>query len=157
MRFALQAQPLDAAAIAPYATVLKAADGVARMVPEVMHHDGVPGAHAFTILCPQPVAGSVSIGALERHPHSTQSFLPITSGRWLILVAPKTAAGEPDLTGALAFIAGPEDAICIGHDVWHAGLTVFDGPAQFAMIMWKAEAGDDGVQFHLPDPIGISL
>lgn len=157
MSLALQAQPLDAAALAPYATVLSAADGVARMVPEVMQNDGVSGAHAFTILCPQPLAGAVSITALERHPHSTQSFLPITSGRWLILIAPKTAAGEPDLSGALAFIAGPEDAICIHQDVWHAGLTVFDRPAQFAMIMWKAQAGDDGVQSHLSDAIAISL
>jgi ureidoglycolate lyase len=157
MTIALTARPLDAAALAPYATLIVAADGVARVVPEVMQHDGVPGAHALTILCPQPVVGPVRIAALERHPHSTQSFLPITAGRWLILVAPKNAAGEPDLASALAFLAGPEDAVCIGHDVWHAGLTVLERPAHFAMLMWKAEAGDDGVLFTLPRPIEIAL
>lgn len=157
MSFALTAQPLDASALAPYATVLRASDGRARVVPEVVEHDGVAGAHAFTILCPQPVSGPITIAALERHPHSTQSFLPITAGRWLILVAPKTAGGEPDLSGALAFIAGPDDAICIGLDVWHAGLTVLDAPAQFGMMMWKAEAGDDGVLFQLPEAIQVNL
>src|SRR4051812_35216052 len=125
----IKARPLDAAALAPYATVLSAPDGKARVVSEVMARGDVPGAHAFTILCPKPVTGPVTIAALERHPHSTQSFVPLKSGRWLVVVAPKLASGEPDLSGALTFIAGPEDAICIGQDVWHAGLTVFDQEA----------------------------
>ncbi len=70
-------------------------------------------------------------------------------------MAPKLASGDPDLSGALAFIAGPEDAICIGQDVWHAGLTVFDQEAQFGMIMWKAENGEDGVLHQLPEALAI--
>ena len=157
MSFPLKARPLDAALLAPYATVLDAPGGKARAVPEVMAIADVPGAHAFTILCPAPVAGPISIAALERHPHSTQSFLPLAAGRWLILVAPTSASGEPDLGGALAFIAGPEDAICIGQDVWHAGLTVLDQPAQFGMIMWKAEDADDGVLHQLATPLVVEV
>lgn len=157
MTLTLKAQPLDAAALAPYAIVLRSPDGKAQAVPEVLAKGDVPGAHAFTILCPNPVAAPASVAALERHPHSTQSFLPITAGRWLILVAPKTASGAPDLAGALAFIAGPEDAICMGQDVWHAGLTVFDKPAQFGMVMWKAENGEDGVLFQLPEAVTVEV
>ena len=157
MSFVLKVRPVDAAALAPYATVLSAADGKARAFPEVMEKGDVAGAHAFTILCPKPAAGPVRIAALERHPHSTQSFLPIEAGRWLILVAPKTARGEPDMGRALAFVAGPEDAICIGRDVWHAGLTVLDRPAQFGMIMWKAESGDDGVLWSLAEPVEVEV
>ncbi|MBN9331930.1 ureidoglycolate lyase [Devosia sp.] len=157
MTFVLKARPLDAAALAPYATVLNASDGKARAFPEVMAHGDVAGAHAFTILCPNPVEGAVRVGALERHPHSTQSFVPIKAGRWLVLVAPKTADGVPDLGAALAFIAGPEDAICINQDVWHAGLTVFDQPAQFGMIMWKAEREEDGVLWQLPEAIAVEI
>jgi ureidoglycolate lyase len=157
MTFVLKARPVDAAALAPYATVLNSADGKAQAFLEVMEKGDVPGAHAFTILCPKPVDGSVRIAALERHPHSTQSFLPIKAGRWLVLVAPKAASGEPDLAGALAFVAGPEDAICIGRDVWHAGLTVFDQPAQFGMIMWKAESAEDGVLWQLGEAVEVAL
>ena len=102
-------------------------------------------------------AGSVSITALERHAHSTQSLLPIRAGRWLILVAPTSADGSPDLSGARAFVAGPEQAICIGRNVWHAGLTVFDKPAEFGMIMWKAEGGDDGVLYELEVPLTVTV
>ncbi|PXA96267.1 hypothetical protein DMC47_18155 [Nostoc sp. 3335mG] len=157
MSLILNARPLDAAALAPYASVLGSIDSKARMVPDVMEKGDVPGAHAFTILCPQPVSGPVRIPALERHPHSTQSFLPIVAGRWLVLVAPTAAGGEPDLNGAMAFVAGPEDAICIGRNVWHAGLTVLDRPAQFGMIMWKAESAEDGVLHELVEPVTVTM
>jgi ureidoglycolate lyase len=157
MSLTLKARPLDAAMLAPYATLLRAPDGTALAFPEVLARGEIPGAHGFTVLCPQPVEGPVRIAALERHPHSTQSFLPLVAGRWLIVVAPKTANGDPDLERALAFVAGPQDAICIGRDVWHAGLTVLDQPAQFGMIMWKVEHGEDGVLHPLSEPIAIEL
>lgn len=154
----LIAQELTADAIAPYVTVLAAAERKAAVFAPVLEIGDVPGHHAFTILCPDPVdGGSVSIAALERHPHSTQSFLPIRAGRWLVLVAPTSADGSPDLSGALAFVAGPEQAICIGRNVWHAGLTVFDKPAEFGMIMWKADGGDDGVLFPLDVPLTVAI
>ncbi len=154
----LTAQKLSAQAIAPYVTILSAPDRKATVVAPVLEVGDVPGHHAFTILCPNPVAdGAVSITALERHAHSTQSFLPIKAGRWLVLVAPTAADGSPDMSGARAFVAGPEDAICIGRNVWHAGLTVLDQPAEFGMLMWKAAAGDDGVLHQLQAPLTIML
>lgn len=157
MSLTLKAGPLDAAALAPYVTLLGSNDGKARVVAEVMEKGDVPGAHAFTVLCPQPVVGPIAIGALERHPHSSQSFVPLDGGRWIVLVAPKDEAGAPELTGAMAFVAGPGDAICIARDVWHAGLTVLDRPAQFGMIMWKADAAEDGVVHHLKDAIQVEI
>ncbi|MCZ4345593.1 ureidoglycolate lyase [Devosia neptuniae] len=151
----LKALPLNAEALAPYVSVLAASDGKARAIPEVHMTGDVPGAHALTILCPQPVAGPVLIATMERHPHSNQSFLPIRSGRWLVVVAPTAADGSPDVSGAMAFVAGPEDAICIYQNVWHAGLTVLDSPGEFGMIMWKAENGADGEVSTLVEPIAI--
>lgn len=157
MSISLKALPLDVKALAPFVTVLTAPDDQAAIVPEVLEQGNVPGTHVFTILCPQPTVGAVRIAALERHPHSTQSFLPISAGEWLVLVAPNAADGSPDLSGAMAFRAGPEDAICIHRNVWHAGLTVFDRPAQFGMVMWKARADEDGILHHLPQAIEVQF
>lgn len=149
---------LTAEATAPFATVLRASDGKFTEFPMVLEPGDVPGHHAFAILCPRPQdTGTVSIGALERHPHSTQSFIPITAGRWLVLLAPALADGTPDVANMRVFVAGPKDAICISRNVWHAGLTVFDRPAEFGMMMWKADAGDDGVLHELQQPISISI
>ncbi len=157
MSSSLRLHPLDAAAIAPFATLISAPNETARVVPEVMAKGDVAGAHAFTVLCPKPVGEDVVITALERHPHSTQTFVPLKAGRWSILLAPTLADGSPDVSGARAFLAGPDDAVCIGQNVWHAGLTVFDEAAQFGMIMWKAERADDGILHTLAEPISLEF
>ncbi|RYE10705.1 MAG: hypothetical protein EOP22_03620 [Hyphomicrobiales bacterium] len=146
------------ASLEPLATRLAARDGKYTDIPAVLEAGDTPGKHGFAILCPQPVAGStVSIATLERHPHSTQSFVPIRAGRWLVVLAPTLPDGLPDMANARAYLAGPEDAICIGRNVWHAGLTVLDGPAEFAMMMWRADAGDDGIVHTLETPLTLSI
>lgn len=150
--------PLTAEAVAPFATVIRGESGRLVTVPVVMELGDVPGHHAFAVLSPQPVpAGTVTIGALERHPHSTQTFIPIRVGRWLVVVMPTLADGTPDTANVKAVLAGPEDAICIGRNVWHAGLTVLDRAAEFGMIMWRADNGDDGILLELDVPIVLSI
>ncbi|MBN9348009.1 MAG: ureidoglycolate lyase [Devosia sp.] len=150
--------PFASASLAPLATRLAARDGKYTDIPDVLAIGDTPGKHGFAILCPQPVTGStVTITALERHPHSTQSFLPIRAGRWLVVLAPTLPDGTPDMANVRAFLAGPDDAICIGRNVWHAGLTVLDGPAEFAMMMWRADAGDDGIVHELATPLRLEV
>ena len=148
--------PLTTDAIAPFAATLRAKDGTYTELPEVLAKGNVPGHHQFVILCPAPANGdTIVIEALERHPHSNQTFVPLRAGRWIVLVAPALPDGSPDSALARAFIAGPEDAICIRRNVWHAGLTVLDRPAEFGMMMWRADSGNDGVLHHLSTPIVI--
>ena len=150
--------PLASASLEPLATRLAARDGKYTDIPEVLAPGGTPGRHGLDIICAQPVAGSsVTITALERHPHSTQSFIPIRSGRWLVALAPTLSDGSPDMANVRAFLAGPEDAICIHRNVWHAGLTALDGPAEFAMMMWRADAGDDGIVHTLATPLTLTI
>lgn len=150
--------PFATAALSPLATRLAAVDGKYTDIPEVLAIGDAPGKHGFAILCPQPVSGpTIAITALERHPHSTQSFVPIRAGRWIVVLAPTLPDGLPDMANVRAFLAGPNDAICIHQDVWHAGLTVLDGPAEFAMMMWRATAGDDGIVHTLDTPLKFSI
>ncbi|MEQ1769565.1 MAG: ureidoglycolate lyase [Devosia sp.] len=150
--------PLASASLEPLAKRLSAHDGKYTDFRDVLAIGDTPGKHGFTILCPQPVTGpTVTITALERHPHSTQSFVPIRAGRWVVVLASTLSDGSPDIAGARAYLAGPNDAICIGHNVWHAGLTVLDGPAEFAMMMWRATAGDDGIVHNLITPLTLTI
>jgi len=150
--------PLAAASLAPLATRLAAVDGKYTDIAQVLTIGDAPGKHGFAILCPQPVSGpTIAIAALERHPHSTQSFVPIRAGRWIVVLAPTLPDGLPDMANVRAFLAGPNDAICIHQNVWHAGLTVLDGPAEFAMMMWRATAGDDGIVHTLDTPLRLSI
>lgn len=103
---------------------------------------------------PRPAPRAVAI--LERHPHSSQSFLALDSGTWLIVLAPDNAAGEPDLARAVCLLAGQGDAICIHRNVWHAPLTVLDRPATFAMTMWRRAEGGDGEVRTLATPLTVT-
>ena len=77
--------PLAAADLAPFATLVRAEGGKFTTIPEVLEPGDVPGQHAFAVLCPQPVdPQAISITFLERHPHSTQTFVPLTVGRWIV-------------------------------------------------------------------------
>jgi len=154
----MKVKRLTPGAAEPFAYSVRAIDGKATEAPLVTEIGDVPGRHVFTVLAPKPVpADAISITFLERHPHSTQTFLPLRVGRWLVVVAPTLPTGDPDLANVRAFVAGPEDAICIARNAWHAGLTVLDQPAEFGMQMWRSDAGDDGVVFTLDQPLALSL
>jgi ureidoglycolate lyase len=87
---------------------------------------------------------------MERHLHSSQSFIPIEAGRWLVLVAPHGADGGPDMTRARAFLARPDQGVTYGADVWHHPSTVFDRIARFAIVMWKDGTSADDEFVEVP-------
>lgn len=80
---------------------------------------------------------------MERHPFSSQTFVPLGPERYLVVVAPKAADGGPDLARARAFTPEPFVGITYGADVWHHPMTVLAAPARFAILMWNdGTAGD---------------
>ena len=81
---------------------------------------------------------------MERHEFSSQSFVPIDVGQWLIVVCPHAAGGGPDVSRAKAFVAGPEQGVTYRMNTWHHGLTVLDRPGRFAVFMWRdGTSGDE--------------
>jgi ureidoglycolate lyase len=93
---------------------------------------------------------------MERHEFSSQSFVPIEVGRWLVLVAPHAAGGGPDMCKARAFLAGPRQGITYGANVWHHPLAILDRPAEFAVYMWLDDGKGDEEFFTLPEPVTIA-
>jgi ureidoglycolate lyase len=93
---------------------------------------------------------------MERHQFSSQSFIPIDAGRWLVVVAPHATGGGPDMTKARAFLAGPQQGITYAADIWHHPLTILDRPASFAVYMWLDGGKGDEEFFTLPAPVSIA-
>lgn len=92
---------------------------------------------------------------LERHEFSSQTFVPVDVGRWLIVVAPHARQGGPDLTALRAFIADGRQGVTYKPNTWHHGLTVLDKPARFAVFMWRA--GKDDEEFVPVEPFTIRI
>lgn len=102
--------------------------------------DATPRLHVnYVPRTPLPCA----ILSLERHPHAAQIFLPLQVSRYLIVVAPSCADGQPDLERLAAFIAPGNRGVIYRANTWHAGATVFDRDGHFAVSMWRNDRDDD--------------
>ena len=92
---------------------------------------------------------------MERHEFSSQTFIPVDVGRWLIVVAPHAAKGGPDMAQARAFIADGGKGVTYKANTWHHGLTTLDKPGRFAVFMWKAGTADE--EFVPVEPFNVTI
>jgi ureidoglycolate lyase len=92
---------------------------------------------------------------LEKHPHSTQIFLPMTSNaRFLVIVC---LGGEtPDLSTLRAFEATSGQGISYKPGVWHYPMTAIGETIDFACLINEDGSQDDCTVFNLPEPITIA-
>ncbi|KAI0885481.1 ureidoglycolate hydrolase [Annulohypoxylon maeteangense] len=113
-------------------------------------------------------AGLFEVKILERHPFTTQTFIPLgASGvetRYLVIVAPSRAPdtpdkdfptptgeglpgrGLPDLGGLRAFVATGAQAVTYGAGTWHAPMVAL-GPAGSAIDFVVVQfANDEAVE-----------
>lgn len=93
--------------------------------------------------------------SMEKHPCSSQLFVPMKVERYLVVVAPGDAA--PDIEGLRAFVALPGQGVIYGPNVWHMPLIVFGTPAEFMMFVWEDDTAEDCVVAKLAEPVEIEL
>lgn len=145
----LSATPIDAERYALYGAVVAAHGGV---TPRIANHgaalawDGLatlldtrgPAAaiHASLFRC-KPLEGiSLDIRRLERHPRSTQLFVPMNATRYLIVVA--LGEDDPDWSTLAAFVVGPTQAITYGPGIWHHPMVALATETDFVNIVGSA-------------------
>jgi ureidoglycolate lyase len=83
--------------------------------------------------------------ALERHPFSAQSFVPLDPGRYLVIVCEAGPDGHPDPKTLRAFLADGRQSVTFARNVWHHSMTVLDAGMEFAVAMGMTGRGDDDV------------
>ena len=139
----LMAQPLTAESFAPFGTVFTAGKGgspgtrddlVARMENR---RDNAQMNACMSYYAPSPVP--FTIKALEIHRHSSQTFVPYSMGRYLVLVAPSDDNGEPIVSDLRAFHGDVNQGITYNANVWHHPFTALDASAECLMLRF-----DDG-------------
>ncbi|HWW48321.1 MAG TPA: ureidoglycolate lyase [Xanthobacteraceae bacterium] len=143
-------EPLTAEAFAPFGSVagrdlakgLSVNQGRALRVPGIrdLAHDGAAPRPVLDLYRIAPSQLPFRLACLERHPLTSQAFIPAEGGRLLVIVAPDDATGQPDLVRLRAFIAPAGTVIHYRAGAWHSPLIALDAPAVLAMLMW--ECGD---------------
>jgi len=152
----LAAQPLTREAFAPFGQVL-AATGEA---PERQEFAGRmenlrPQAIAnltFLRVDPKPPV----IKVIEKHPFSTQLFVPMNNVCYLVGVCPGDSEGGPDLERLIAFIANGGQAITYDTGVWHAPLCALETAGEFVMQRWDDGGPEDTLAISIKNPVTVT-
>lgn len=135
----LISSPLNAAAFAPFGDILEAT-GDFRLINEGLcqrHHDrakldfGPAGRAGISIFNATPRALPYEFSLVERHPESSQAFLPLSQHPFLVIVAPDEngTPGRP-----CAFLTNGHQGINLYRGVWHGVLAPLHAPGLFAVV-----------------------
>ncbi|WP_375466034.1 ureidoglycolate lyase [uncultured Methylobacterium sp.] len=82
----------------------------------------------------EPSSGLMPLTRMERHPHSSQAFLPLAVGSYLVVVAPDRD-GRPDEAALRAFRVPGHAGINYRAGAWHAHMMTATEPGTFAMLV----------------------
>jgi ureidoglycolate lyase len=152
---ALPLEPLTRHAFAPFGDVLSAeADipakpanqGTARRFDRLCRLDNQRPLSASLNLCmfhcdPRP-SGRFAVDLLEKHPRSSQMFIPMNASRYVVIVA-LARRDEPDVNTVRAFLASGAQGISYNPGVWHHPLIALDRETLFACAVYEDESDED--------------
>jgi len=123
----LQAKPLTRDAFAAFGDVIEISDQAKHFGINDGHteryHDlasvdvnNQDGRTLINIFRSTPLAQPIAIRMMERHPLSSQAFIPLSGQPYWVVVAP---AGEFDVSQLQAFLASPEQGVNYHAGTWH--------------------------------------
>lgn len=153
----LDATPVSEEAFRPFGRLVPRPAGAGRTPLEAMiDSNDVAARLTASLTVVDPVAPPVTVRRMERHPHSSQMFLPIAVARYLVVVAPDIG-GAPDPAAARAFVVPGDVGIVYPIDQWHCPIQVVGGLGSFVVMMAMSASGRDEAWRDLPEPLEIGL
>lgn len=135
----ITAEPLTAAAFAPFGEVLDAT-GDFRLINAGLcrrHHDraaldfGPGGRAGISVFKAEARSLPYDFDLVERHPEGSQAFIPMSADPFLVIVAPDKGGrpGQPR-----AFLTDGAQGINLRRGTWHGVLTPLSAPGLFAVV-----------------------
>lgn len=151
----IAARPLSPVAYAPYGHVIMASpqgepgrpvnQGTARRFDHLAPIEDLrPGRAALNVSvfrCTPRSRWPLAVELLEKHPGSTQVFVPMNARRYLAVVA--LGGDRPDLATLAAFIATGAQGISYHPGVWHHPMIALDAEVDFTCLVWEDGSADD--------------
>jgi ureidoglycolate lyase len=108
-------------------------------------------ATASLFRCRAFVESVLEVRVLERHPGSTQMFVPMRAGRFLVVVA--LGGEEPDLSTLSAFVVEGPQAITYAPGVWHHPMVALDVEADFVNLLFSDGTSGDCDERTFGEPV----
>lgn len=152
----LEATPLDRTGYAPYGDVIEATEewraanqGTARKSEWLADLVDTRGARANVSVfrcSPRPLPFEIAM--LEKHPGSTQVFVPMNARRYVVIVA--LGGDSPDLSTLRAFVAHGRQAVTYRPGVWHHPMIALDAETDFFCLVHEDGTSTDCVETEIP-------
>ncbi len=135
----LVAEPLTAAAFAPFGDVIEASGAPDMLINRGMcgrYHDRArldfsDGRAGISLFDAKARSFPHVVDMVERHPEGSQAFIPVSDARILVVVA-EDDGGIP--VNLRAFVSQPGQSINLLRGVWHGVLAPIEQPGQFVVI-----------------------
>lgn len=154
----IRAESLTAARFAPFGTVADAGgadrgqsvnQGRARRVPGIddLSHEAAATTPVLDFYRIAPSTLPFALTCLERHPLSSQVFMPMMPASFLVVVAAEDRRGRPDLSRVMAFIGDGTQVVHYRRGTWHAPMIALGAPCVMTMLMWQAGDARDCEEF----------
>ena len=154
----LVARPVTAAAFAPFGLLLpRPHPGADRMeLIEALTNGRDSARPRLSLAGVAPRALPLAAREMERHVHSSQSFVPLDCATYLVLVAPHGADGLPDEAALVAFRVPGTVGVHYRADTWHHPLTALERPASFAVLTFVDGTASDEQFVPLAEPVTVT-
>ena len=151
------AEPLTAEAFKPFGAVLEGPPTPGRVyVSETLANGRAHAPVCLSVATVEPKKDlPLRVTVLERHEHSSQTFVPLSVSRYLVLATLDAPGGGPDLTRLRAFVARGGQGVTYAMGTWHHPVTVLDAPASFAVLMWRDGTSADEEFVPVTTPLTI--
>ena len=159
---ALRAAPLMADAFRPFGDVIEAGErfalinrGTTRMYADLarVDVDAQDGRARLSLYQVAPYEPPVAIAMLERHPLSTQLFVPLDAAPFLVVVAPP-GSDTIEPSAVRAFLTNGRQGVNYHRGTWHHPVIALSHPTQF-LVLDRAGAGRNCDEFHFGEGVSI--
>lgn len=134
--------PLTAEAFAPFGDVIETEGrrhfpinaGMVQRFHDLAAVDALEagGAPGISIFVAQPYAMPLAVTALERHPLSSQAFVPLDERPFVVVVAP--AGAGPARDALRGFVTNGRQGVNYARGVWHHVLVAVGAQQSFVVV-----------------------
>ena len=157
-------QPISRQAFAPFGDLIDIDDGVKNFpinygytrryhdlaAVDVLARGGKPIVSLFRS---QPLPSPIAINILERHPLSSQLFMPLGQQPYLVVVAPP---GDLDESAIKVFLAQPGQGVNYHAGTWHHFCLALFAESDFLVIDRDGD-GDNCEEVNLQQPFTLDV
>lgn len=159
----LEPEPLTRESYARYGDVIAATDharsanqGTAQKSEHLAQLVDRRGARAnLSVFRCAPRALPHVVTLLEKHPSSTQVFVPMNAARYLVIVA--LGEERPDLSTLRAFLAQPNQGITYHPGVWHHPMVALDRETDFFCLVFEDGTAGDCTEHPLSESERVTI